>query len=94
MSGTLIAPETITDLDTAWEIPYGGRLHMAGRYGHQPEQFATYVMHSSCCGFRLLLCQGRAEYLVANALVIGCDRCRRDSPIDKWRFDLINGGTA
>ena len=87
---TLTAPETITDLDTAWEIPCGGQLHTAGRYGHQPEQFATYEMHNSCCGFRLLLCQGRAEYLKANALVIGCDRCRRDSPIDKWRFDLIS----
>ena len=86
---TLTAPETITDLDTAWEIPCGGQLHKVGRYGHQPEQFASYAMHNTCCGFRLLLCRSRAEYLKANALVIGCYQCGRDAPIDKWGFDLI-----
>ena len=87
----LTAPETITNLDTAWEIPCGGQLHTAGKYGHHPDQFASYEMHNSCCGFRLLLCQARAEHLKANALVIRCYQCGRDAPIDKWRFDLISG---
>ena len=87
------APETITDLDTGWQIQCMGQQHATGKFAHVVGQIASQAAISPCCGFRLLLCQGRAEYLKTNALVIGCDHCHRDSPIDKWRFDLISGGT-
>ena len=89
MTITTTAPETITDLDTAWEIPCGGRTHMAGTNAHQVGQWASYWLHSPCCGFRVLLCEGRAVYLKNDALVLQCNGCGRDSTVDKWRFDLI-----
>ena len=84
------APETITDLDTAWEIPCGGRKHAAGTDSHQVGQFAAYELHAPCCGFRLMLCQGRAVYLKYEALTLHCARCGRDSTVDKWSFELIS----
>ena len=87
----LTEPETITALDTAWEIPCGGRKHAAGTHAHQPGQFAAYELHAPCCGFRVMLCQGRAMYLKNEALMVVCGDCHRDNPIDKWRLDLISG---
>ena len=94
MTTTTTEPETITALDAAWEIPCGGRKHAAGTHSHQAEQYAAYELHSPCCGFRLMLCQGRAVYLKNDALVLQCAGCGRDSTVDKWRFDLISGGKA
>ena len=91
MTTATTEPETITNLDTAWEIPCGGRKHAAGTDAHLVKQFASYLLHSPCCGFRVLLCEGRAMYLKNVALVLRCSGCGRDSTVDKWRFDLISG---
>ena len=83
------APETITDLDTAWEIRCMGRKHSAGTDSHVVGQIASQAAISPCCGFRLLLCQGRGDYLRNIADAIHCSNCDHDSKAWLWRFDTF-----
>ena len=87
------ASETITDLDTAWDIPCAGQQHVNGTHSHVLGQNASQAAISPCCGFRLLLCEGRANYLQHIADVIHCSSCDHDSKAWLWQFNPISGGT-
>ena len=83
------APETITDLDTGWQIQCMGQKHSTGKFAHVVGQIASQAAISPCCGFRLLLCQGRGDYLRNRADVIHCSNCDHDSKAWLWRFDTF-----
>ena len=83
------APETITDLDTGWQIKCMGQKHATGKFAHVVGQIASRAAISPCCGFRLLLCQGRGDYLQHTADTIHCSNCDHDSKAWKWRFETF-----
>ena len=85
-------PETIIQLEFDLEIPCGGRSHGEGANFHVIDQFASIALMAPCCGFRLMLCRGRADHLQAYSDVIHCFACDRDSSASKWRFQEILGG--
>ena len=84
---TITAPETITALEFAPTIPCGGTTHETGKNAHVVGQIASQAAISPCCGFRLLLCQGRGDYLRNIADAIHCSNCDHDSKAWKWRFE-------
>jgi hypothetical protein len=86
MNATHIAPETITDLEFTPAIPCGGTTHHTGKNAHILGQLASQAVTSPCCGFRLLLCQGRGDHLRYRADTIHCSNCDRDSKAWLWRF--------
>ena len=85
----ITTPETITALEFAPTIPCGGTTHQTGTNWHVVGQVASRAVISQCCGFRLVLCKGRADYLQQMACTINCSQCHRDSSASDWRFETF-----
>lgn len=86
----MTATATVTDttvLDALdFTIGCGAPFHETAGKGCVPGEPATRLLVAPCCGARLYICEGRAQYLRTVATTIHCSKCGLDHPNTAYRL--------
>lgn len=89
MTDTATVTDTTVLNSLDFTINCGAPYHDEAGKGCTPGEPATRLMVAPCCGARLYICQGRAQYLRTIAVIIHCSKCGQDHPNTKYRFPPI-----